>query len=318
MPIDLRAELEPRLALLLDRRLPAARERDWMPHDHVPWSLGWDFDTSPWHPGQSRLPLAVQAALERLLALAENLPRRHAALTAAYGDTGAWALWLHRWTAEEQRHSIALRDYLLTTRAVDPDTLETTRMRTLCAVREEPARDLAETLVHRAVQDRAVVVLLRTAAAVPDVPDCCAGLLERVAADKEEHALLHRDLVDEALRVAPSRAVRAVCREALTLDPPGPHPRPAAPDLHGTRRHVEEVLEPLLAHWGPYDRPDLDEDAVRHLDALEALLRSVRQPGEGQLPGQGTEVVPPGAGAAAAVGDDAQAGRPPLPTGGAR
>ncbi|MET8975705.1 acyl-ACP desaturase [Streptomyces sp. NPDC004539] len=256
MPIDLRAELEPSVARLLDRHLAAAR--DWMPHELVPWSLGRDFDSSPWHPGQSRLPGHARGALELLLAAEDDLPRRHASLAAVYGDRGAWARWLHRWTAEEQRHGLALRDYLLTSRAADPAGLEAARLRTLCTVRERPARDLARTLAHLAVEQRAAAVRYR---AVPDVPDCCGALLERIADDKELHAGFHRSLLDDALLIDPSRSVSAICAELLT----------AAAGLH-----PDLVVRPLAEHWRLADRPGLDADAVRHLDALDAFLDSAR------------------------------------------
>ena len=41
---------------------------------------------------------------------------------------GAWGTWVGRWTAEENRHGIAIRDYLVVTRAVDPVALEQARM----------------------------------------------------------------------------------------------------------------------------------------------------------------------------------------------
>ena len=47
-----------------------------------------------------------------------ELPPRH--LHESFGRDGAWGTWVDRWTAEEGRHGIAIRDYLLTTRAVDP------------------------------------------------------------------------------------------------------------------------------------------------------------------------------------------------------
>ena len=45
-----------------------------------------------------------------------------------FGRDGAWGTWVHRWTAEEGRHGIAIRDYLTVTRAVDPVALERARM----------------------------------------------------------------------------------------------------------------------------------------------------------------------------------------------
>ncbi|PWG12779.1 acyl-ACP desaturase [Streptomyces sp. V2] len=258
MPIDLRAELEPRVARRLDDHLTAAR--DWMPHDLVPWSLAWDFDTSPWHPGQSRLPGPARAALTDLLATEEDLPRRHAALAAVYGPRGAWARWLHRWTAEQQRHATALRDYLLATRAADPAELERARLRTLCAVRGEPVRDLARTLARAAVQEEAAAVRYRT---VTGVPDCCGALLARIAEDKELHARFHRSLLDDALVIAPSRTVAAICAELLA---------PELSDGYGLAVHLDRVVRPLLDHWRLPETPGLDADALRHLDAVDALL----------------------------------------------
>ncbi|WP_338681428.1 acyl-ACP desaturase [Streptomyces acidiscabies] len=258
MPIDLRAELEPRVARRLDDHLTAAR--DWMPHDLVPWSLAWDFDSSPWHPGQSRLPEPARTALTSLLAEEEDLPRRHAALAAVYGRRGAWAQWLHRWTAEQQRHGTALRDYLLTTRAADPAELERARLRTLCAVRGEPVRDLARTLARLTVQEEAAAVRYR---AVTGVPDCCGALLARIAGDKELHARFHRCLLDDALLIDPSRTVAAICAELLA---------PELSDGYGLGVHLDRVVRPLLGHWRLSELPGLSADALRHLDAVDALL----------------------------------------------
>ncbi|QNP74149.1 acyl-ACP desaturase [Streptomyces roseirectus] len=266
MPIDLRAELEPSVTRRLDHHLTAARE--WMPHDPVPWSLSWDFDSSPWHPGQSRLTGPARTVLTLLLAAEEDLPRRHAALAAVCGDRGAWARWLHRWTAERQRHGLALRDYLLTTRAADPVELERARLAALGAVREEPVRDLARTLAHLTVQETSAAVLYRS---VPGVPDCGARLLDLVAGDKELHAAFHRSLLDDALLIDPSRTVAAICAELLTFGPP-------ASGVHDLRRHLDLVLHPLLAHWRLTELTGLDADAVRGLDALGALLDGVRLP----------------------------------------
>ncbi len=40
----------------------------------------------------------------------------------------AWGHWVGRWTAEENRHGIVMRDYLVVTRGVDPVALEEARM----------------------------------------------------------------------------------------------------------------------------------------------------------------------------------------------
>ena len=107
---DLLCELEPVAERLLDRHLSMAKE--WMPHQYVPWSLGRDFDTEPWTPDQPRLTGVAQAAFEVNLLTEDNLPSYHHQLLASFGHDGAWNTWSHRWTAEEGRHAVVLRDYL--------------------------------------------------------------------------------------------------------------------------------------------------------------------------------------------------------------
>ena len=107
---DLLAELEPVAEQLLDRHLAMAKE--WLPHEYIPWSLGRDFDTEPWTPDQPRLTGVAQAAFEVNLLTEDNLPSYHHQLLASFGRDRAWRTWSHRWTAEEGRHAVVLRDYL--------------------------------------------------------------------------------------------------------------------------------------------------------------------------------------------------------------
>ena len=119
---DLLGELEPVAEQLLHRHLSMAKE--WLPHEYVPWSLGRDFDTEPWTPDQPRLTGVAQAAFEVNLLTEDNLPSYHHQLLASFGRDRAWRTWSHRWTAEEGRHAVVLRDYLLVTRNIDPVALE--------------------------------------------------------------------------------------------------------------------------------------------------------------------------------------------------
>ena len=58
----------------------------------------------------------------------DNLPSYHREIATTFGIDGAWGQWVNRWTAEENRHGIALRDYLVVTRAIDPVELEQLRV----------------------------------------------------------------------------------------------------------------------------------------------------------------------------------------------
>src|SRR5438045_721225 len=128
-PSVLTEQLEARLAAATDRHFSVAKE--WFPHDYVPWAEGRDFDDEPYDESQSRLTPAVRASVQLNLLTEDNLPGYHGEIARVVGRTDVWKTWLDRWTAEEGRHAIALRDYLTVTRAVDPVVLEDERMLTV-------------------------------------------------------------------------------------------------------------------------------------------------------------------------------------------
>ena len=126
-------ELEPAVAKELDRHLNIAKE--WMPHEYVPWTEGMNFagvfeDGVPWDVTQSKVSETARTALVVNLLTEDNLPTYHRLVYRTFaGGDGAWINWVKRWTAEEGRHAIALRDYLTVTRNIDPVALERSRMR---------------------------------------------------------------------------------------------------------------------------------------------------------------------------------------------
>ena len=104
---NLLVELEPTVAANIDRHLSVAKE--WMPHEYVPWALGRDFTDEPWDASQSRLDPITQISFEVNLLTEDNLPSYHRAIDTAFGRDGAWGFWTGQWTAEEGRHSYAMR-----------------------------------------------------------------------------------------------------------------------------------------------------------------------------------------------------------------
>ena len=124
---DLLVQLEPAAGRFLERHLSMAKE--WFPHDFVPYSVGRDFEREPWTPDQPRITGVAQVAFEVNLLTEDNLPSYHREIHRMFGaGDGAWINWVNRWTAEEGRHGIVLRDYLVVTRNIDPVSLERSRM----------------------------------------------------------------------------------------------------------------------------------------------------------------------------------------------
>ncbi|MEO8888274.1 MAG: acyl-ACP desaturase, partial [Jatrophihabitantaceae bacterium] len=122
-------ELEPVVAENLERHIAMAKP--WQPQDYVPWSQGRDFaflGGEDWVPEDSALDPVAKTAMVVNLLTEDNLPSYHREIATRFSRDGAWGEWVGRWTAEEGRHGIALRDYLVVTRGVDPVELERLRM----------------------------------------------------------------------------------------------------------------------------------------------------------------------------------------------
>src|SRR3954464_4192431 len=157
--MDLLHELEPVVAVNLDRHLGLAKE--WHPHDYVPWSEGRDFaflGGEDWRPGDSPLNPAVQTARVGNLLTEDNLPSYHREIATRFGRDGAWGQWVGRWTAEEGRHAVAMRDYLVVTRGVDPVVLEQLRMDHMTRGYDAGDKNLLQSLAYVSFQELATRV----------------------------------------------------------------------------------------------------------------------------------------------------------------
>lgn len=283
--VDLLTELTGVAEANLARHLAICQ--DWMPHEYVPFGAGRDFREHPWEPGESALGPVAQIAFEVNLLTEDNLPSYHREILGAFGSDGVWATWANRWTAEEGRHAIVMRDYLLLTRGVDPDELERGRMRQLMAGYQTGDKPMLQVLAYVAFQELATRISHRNTGSYTD--DATAiRLLNRVAADENLHMIFYRDLVTAALDLAPSQTVRAIAAEVVGFEMPGAAIQDfsrkakaiARAGIYDLRIHHDQVLNPLLRHWRFWDRTGLDaagEQAraqVRDfLDQLDALAR---------------------------------------------
>ncbi len=283
--IDLLRELEPVAATNLDRHLGLAAE--WMPHEYVPWSQGSDFDTLPWEPEQSRLSDIAQVAFEVGLLTEDNLPSYHHVIATTFGRDGAWGTWVHRWTAEEGRHAIAMRDYLMVTRGVDPVALERGRMIQMQHGFDGGGKTPLRAIAYVSFQELATRISHRNTGRFTQDP-VAEKLLARVAADENLHMIFYRNLISAALEIDPSATVRAIAEEIVAFQMPGTGIEDfdrkakliARAGIYDLRIHHDEVVTPLLRHWKFFDLDGLDAPAEqartnveRYLEAIDALAR---------------------------------------------
>jgi acyl-[acyl-carrier-protein] desaturase len=165
--------------------------KPWYPHEFVPWSMGRDFDPAlPWDADEVPLPESVRSALFVNLLTEDNLPYYYQTIDRMFGRDGIWREWSHRWTAEEARHSIALRDFMTVTRTLDPRLLEDGRMSQMSGGQVPDPTSAVDGFVYVALQELATRIAHRnTGRALRDeLPDHPAGkagyeLISRVAAD---------------------------------------------------------------------------------------------------------------------------------------
>ncbi|HZE31342.1 MAG TPA: acyl-ACP desaturase, partial [Actinoallomurus sp.] len=190
---ELLLELEPTVGRELDRHLSVAKE--WFPHQYVPWSQGRDYDGpmegEAWSPDDSAISPAAREALVVNLLTEDNLPGYHREISVLFGRDGAWGTWVDRWTAEENRHGIVIRDYLTVTRAVDPVALERARMKHMQGGYEADHGDkMLHALAYVSFQELATRVSHRNTGKASGDP-VCERLLTRVAADENLHMLFY-------------------------------------------------------------------------------------------------------------------------------
>ena len=274
-------ELEPEAGRLYDRHAKVAVE--WFPHDFIPYRLGRDFDKEPWTPDQPRLTGVAQTAFEIGLLTEDNLPSYHRLIHGMFGrGDGAWINWVGRWTAEEGRHAIVLRDYLTVTRNIDPIMLERGRMTQLQQGYDHDAPDTLHGLAYVAFQELATRIAHRNTGRYSDDP-VADKIMVRIAADENLHMVFYRDILAAAIKIEPSAAVCAIVDEVLAFSMPGAGipgfirkaAQIAKAGIYDIRVHREDVLMPIIKYWGIFELENLNAAAeaarVRLAEHLEQL-----------------------------------------------
>ncbi|HEX2551367.1 MAG TPA: acyl-ACP desaturase [Nocardioidaceae bacterium] len=274
-------ELEPVVEANLNRHLSMAKE--WFPHEYVPWSQGRDFDGplggEAWAVEQSQMSDVARSALIVNLLTEDNLPSYHHEVATLFGREGAWGDWVHRWTAEEGRHAIAIRDYLLTTRAVDPQQLERLRMDHMSVGYTAMHDDMVRSLAYVSFQELATRVSHRNTGKFTDDP-MADRLLGRIAADENLHMIFYRNLLAGALQIAPDQTMRAITDVVKTFEMPGTGipgfqrkaVEMAVAGIYDIRQHRDDVVAPVLRFWKVFELEGLSAEGEQARTELAEIM----------------------------------------------
>ena len=289
--LQLLHELEPVVERNLNRHL--SMRKDWNPHDYIPWSDGKNYYAlggQDWEPGQSVLSEVAQVAMVQNLLTEDNLPSYHREIAMNFSMDGAWGQWVNRWTAEENRHGIALRDYLIVTRAIDPVELETVRLeqvsRGFSPGQNQQgdlfAERLFDSVIYVTFQELATRVSHRNTGKACNEP-IADQLLARIAADENLHMIFYRDVSAAGLDIAPNQAMKSLHRVLRNFKMPGftvPEFRRkaviiAVGGVYDPRIHLDDVVKPVLKKWRIFEREDFTGEAAEMRDDLGKLVEEL-------------------------------------------
>jgi acyl-[acyl-carrier-protein] desaturase len=291
--LHLLRELEPVVEANINRHL--SMRKDWNPHDYIPWSDGKNYYAlggQDWDPEQSKLSEVAQTAMLQNLLTEDNLPSYHREIAMNFSMDGAWGWWVNRWTAEENRHGIALRDYLVVTRAIDPVELEQLRVEQVTRgfspgqgpQGEMFAESLFDSVIYVTFQELATRVSHRNTgkACEETVAD---QLLQRVSADENLHMIFYRDVSAAGFEIAPDQAMKSLHRVLRNFKMPGytvPEFRRkaviiAVGGVYDPRIHLDDVVMPVLKKWRIFEREDFTGEAAAMRDDLGKLIEELEE-----------------------------------------
>ena len=275
-------DLEPVVAVELERHL--AVQKNWYPHEYVPWSEGRDFagplNGDAWEAKDSRLTAVAQDSLVLNLLTEDNLPSYHTEIAISMGRDGAWGTWIERWTAEEARHSIVIRDYLMATRGVDPYELEDLRMAHMSLGYQTPyVNDMLHTIAYVSFQELATRISHRNTGKISDDP-IAENMMQRIALDENLHMLFYRNTLGAALDMEPNASMRAITDVVTNFGMPGANMpgfgrkavQIALAGIYDMQQHLDEVIAPVLRAWKVFERTDLSGDGLKAREELVAFL----------------------------------------------
>jgi acyl-[acyl-carrier-protein] desaturase len=258
-------ELEPVVGANLDRHI--STEKTWYAHDFVPFDQGENFaflGGRDWDPSQVTLPKSITDACEILLIIKDNLAGYHREFVEHFILEDMWGQWIGRWTAEEHLHAIALREYFVVTREIDPTANEHVRFEHVAnkGYRADQFSKI-ETLVFMALFEGAHAVYSNNLAAQIEEP-VLAGLIANIARDEVRHEEFFSNLVAHLLTYSHDQTVAAIAARAAEIEVVG-----ADIDAYADKVQIvaeagifgpdqlRKVISDRIAAWGVADEPAL-------------------------------------------------------------
>lgn len=275
-------ELQPEAERLMARHMETAE--NWYPHAYVPWERAERLLKDGFSYGVSSLPEGVRSALLVNLLTEDNLPWYTRTISRMFGGDSIWGQWAQQWTAEEGRHAIVMRDYMVVSGLVDPVELENGRMAQVSSAIVPEPPTAADGMCYVAVQELATRISHRNTGTMLN-DKVGYDVMMKLSTDENRHHLFYRDLVSKFLELDPSACVEALERQIINFAMPGTgipqfaeHSAAIAKaGIYDFAIHHERIIVPLVIRQWNIDKVEgLSASAEK---ARENLMRFIDRVG---------------------------------------
>ena len=239
-----------------------SRRKLWFPNELQPADSGStpedDVLVSRMREAARGIPAAVLVALALNLLTEEGLPHFHRLIAVHMGNDSPWVEWNNLWTAEEDRHGCAIRDYVRDARLYSMTELEKLQYKYLEAGFEPDwERDPYRLLAYTSLQEKATQVShSNTGRAAAGIEPRLQRVLAHISGDESRHYMFYRAAFGEVLERDPNQALVSLQKVTLGFEMPG-HTVAGfdtmsdvirRANIFGPRQY-QEIVEELLEHW---------------------------------------------------------------------
>lgn len=233
----------------------------WFPNDLLPADAEHDdrAANAELREAARGLPDAARVSLALNLLTEEGLPHFHRLIATHLGEESTWRTWNCLWTAEEDRHGCALRDYVRDARIFNMGALERMQYRYIeSGFNPNWQHDPYRLLAYTSLQERATQVAhANTARTCAQYESRIQRILAHIAGDESRHYAFYRAAFAGILKRDPNGALNSLLKVMPALAMPG-HSMPAYDNMaevvrragiYGPRNY-QKIVEELLEHWG--------------------------------------------------------------------
>ena len=277
--IEVLVAVEPMVAAAMGEHL--SKRKLWFPNDLMPaddvMSDDQEAELSALRKRAKGLPDPIRVAVALNLLTEEGLPHFHRLIAVHMSNESVWRAWNNVWTAEEDRHGCAMRDYVRDARLFNMGALEHLQYQYIAAGFDpEWHQDPYRLMAYTSLQEKATQIShANTGRAAAEYEPGLQKVLAHLAGDEGRHYQFYRSSFAAILKLDVNRALNALLKVTLGFAMPG-HNIAGFDELSevlrranifGPRQYLKIVVE-LLEYWNIAGLTGLSAEGAAAQDKL--------------------------------------------------